>query len=146
MKRGTLLLIVASAFACSSDSIPGPPDGLPHSAAFRDCGPTDGPAVAIVLGSEPIDSRHPPTPYVRLQIPEPLEEIAGRSRTIGEDAAAWYFSAPNQFEVASTGSVSIESVRSDSTVVGSARLWFPNRGRINGAFTASWINVPMLCG
>jgi len=146
MMRRTVLLAAAAALACSSDTISGPPDGLPHAAALPGCGPTDGPAVTIILGADPIESTQPTRPFLSIKILEPLDRIDDHRWVIGEGATAMYFLDDSTGVLAAFGSVRITSVRSDSTVVGSAELWFPQHGRIEGGFTAAWMDVPAMCG
>ena len=131
---------------CASESIPGPPQGLPYSAAFRACGPADGPAVTIILGSGPIEPSNPSTPHVRITISQSLDQLPKHSWTVNNEAGAWYVSASNEFELAASGSVTVRAVGPDSSVLGSALLTFPTRGRISAGFTAQWIHAPVLCG
>jgi hypothetical protein len=139
------ILMVA---ACSSDDIPGSPAGLPYAAATPTCGPTDGPAVAIYLSPSPVTSLDPAIPYVRIAVWQPLDRLRERTWTLGEGAAtAGYFTTQNEFETASSGSVTVTTIDSDSTVRGSAVFTFPTRGTVTGGFRAHWLPVAtLLCG
>jgi hypothetical protein len=145
MQRRIVILVVAA--ACASDAISGPPAGLPYAAATPACGPADGPATTIYLSPNPVESLDPSTPFVRIAIWQPRERLAGRSWSLADDAAAAeYFSTPDEFELATGVSVTINAVDSDSTVRGSAELTFPMHGRIAGGFRARWIPVALRCG
>src|SRR6267142_1138958 len=72
---------------CNGDGISGPPPGLPFATATRSCGPADGPAVSIYLSRNP-ESVTPTPPFVILHINEPLEQLAGRSWTVGGQSTA----------------------------------------------------------
>lgn len=142
-------MLLALAVACQSDGAPRPPDGLPHAAAVRSCGPADGPAVAIYLAPTPVTAVDPATPYVRLTVFQPLGQLEGGSWRIaaGDDAAAgWYFRALDDFEAATGGRVTVTEVRSDTTVRGTMDVTFPTAGRVTGAFEAAWISASPLCG
>src|SRR5256885_17247692 len=98
MHRRAARSACALILGCASESIPGPPQGLPYSAAFRACGPADGPAVTIILGSGPIEPSNPSTPHVRITISRPLDQLPGHSLTVDNETGAWYVSASHQFE------------------------------------------------
>ncbi len=144
--RLTSLYAFLLVLACGSESIPGPPKGLPYSAAFRTCGPADGPAVGIILASGPIQASSAPTPYVRMMITQPLEQIVDHSWSVDDGMGASYVAAPNELESAVSGAVTIRAIGPDSSVLGSVLLRFPTRGQISGGFTARWINISPLCG
>jgi len=82
---------------------------------------------------------------VQIGIEQPVEKIVD-SWTINQGMAASYIGTSNQIESAVTGVVAIKSIGSDSSVLGSAQLTFPNHGVIRGGFTARWITAPVLCG
>ncbi|MDQ3697208.1 MAG: hypothetical protein M3373_04185 [Gemmatimonadota bacterium] len=141
-----LSTILAFAVACSSDGTVGPPTGMAHAAATRECGPAGGPAVAIYLTRAPVESLEPPPPYVRIVVWHALETLEGRSWLVGgRDASGWFFSAANDFEFATSGRVTVNDVDADSTIHGSADLRFPNAGRVTGGFRAEWISRAQLC-
>ena len=144
-----LSTILAAVVACASDGIPGPPVGFAHAAATAACGPTDGPAIAIYLAPNAVGSLNPPAPYVRIAVWQPVDRVAGRSWRVAagdESAAAWFFSSPNDFHVATGGRVTIRVVDTTSTIQGYADLVFPAVGRISGGFRAAWISGAPLCG
>jgi hypothetical protein len=133
--------------ACASDGPLPPPEGFQHAAATRACGPADGPAVAIYLVTAPAAALVPPAPYVRINVWQSVSDVEGGSWEVGGDAAAAaYFTAPNDFEVASDGWIRIQVVGADTTVEGSVDLTFPNAGRVAGGFRAVWISAAPLCG
>lgn len=140
------LSTVLLALACRSEGFSGPTAGLPHAAAFRTCGPADGPAVGIIFASGPVDSSPVSSPYLRITIAQPLEQVIGHSWTLDQNMGATYIAGPNDMETATSGSATITGLAADSTVLGSVALWFPTRGSIRGAFRARWIDMHELCG
>lgn len=140
-------VVVVFTVACQSDGTQLPPEGFSHAAATRTCGPADGPAIAVYLAPNPVAALEPAAPYVRVNVWQSVGDAAGSWEVGGGDdeAAAWYFTAPNEFEVA-TGRVTVSAVGSDTTVRGTVDLTFPSVGRITGSFEAAWISVSPLCG
>lgn len=147
LMRLRLFILLAIAASCASDAIPGPPAGFPYAAATPACGPADGPATTIYLSPNPVESLDPSTPFIRIAIWQPRERLFGRSWSLANGAAAaWYFSTPDEFEIATGGSVTVNAVDPDSTVRGSAVFTFPMHGRVAGGFRAKWFTVALLCG
>ncbi|HEY6107486.1 MAG TPA: hypothetical protein VIV56_01160 [Gemmatimonadales bacterium] len=137
------------AVACLSDSTLRPPGRFHYAAAARACGPADGPAVGIYLATVPVESLAPPAPYIRIAVWQPLDHLAGGSWLIAAgdtSAAAWYYTAPNQFEVATGGHVMVTAVQPDTTIEGSLDVTFPAAGRVTGGFRSVWIAGAPLCG
>lgn len=121
---------------------------MTHAAATLACGPADGPATAIFLARDSIEVLEPAYPYVRVMIWQPLAHLSGGSwRIVNSDtaAAALYISAPNQFEAASGGGVTVHRVGADFTIEGELDLWFPSR-RVAGEFRAAWVSRAVVCG
>ena len=142
-----VMVLLAVTASCASDAIPGPPTGLPFAAATPACGPADGPAVAIYLSPDPVESLDPATPFVRIAIWQPRERLTERSWSVADGAAAaGYVSTPNDFESATGGSVTVSGIDPDGTVRGEVVLTFPVRGRIAGGFYARWFPVALRCG
>lgn len=145
-------IVLVAAASCKSDGVFAPPPGLPHSAAMRSCGPTDGPAVAIyLLRTAATDLSPPPLPYVRIAIHTGVSEIEGRGWDVSDDSqhgVAVFVDNTTEFQPASRGVVIISEVLSDTTIEGSVDLVFPNAGRVRGGFRAKWISFssPLLCG
>lgn len=85
--------------ACGSDAVTGP--DMPYAAVTPACGAADGPALAIYLAHAPITSLEPSPPYVRIFIEQPINQLAGRSWTVGgatPDAEAWRTTAEGSVE------------------------------------------------
>lgn len=142
-----LIVFLALAAACDSDAIPGPPTGLPYAAVTPGCGPADGPAIAIYLSPNPVESSDPSTPFLHIAIWQPLERLTERSWSLTDGAAvAQYFSTPDASEAAIGGSVTVSVIDPDSAVRGWAVLTFPTYGRIAGGFHATWLPVALRCG
>jgi len=138
------LSVLALALGCSG--LTGPAD-FPHAVASFQCGPTDGPATAITLASQPIPPAGPTFPYIAMMINEPLSALAGRTFLVGSGgtAGATYIAGPNSYESAAVGRVIIGSVDADSTIHGEVSLVFSSR-RVSDNFNAVWIQRTVLCG
>jgi hypothetical protein len=104
--------------------------------------------VALYLSAGPVESLVPPAPYVRIAVWRPLERLTERSWVLGgdDDGGAWYHSTASDFEIATSGRVSVKVVHPDSTMEGWADLRFPRAGRVAGGFRAVWLSRAVLCG
>ncbi len=138
--------ITTVAVGCS-DAL-GPPEGLAFSAATSSCGPTDGPAIAIYLASEPIEALNPSRPFVFLHVNRARDEAASGSwarMETGELVASRHTPIP-EAEFATTGGIRIDVVEADNTIKGRVNVVFPS-GRVAGSFRAEWTDRPgPLCG
>ena len=125
----------------------GPPKGLEFAAATFTCGPTDGPAIAIYLAPEPIESLNPPLPYVRLHVNRSLDQAAGESwaRVGTDEGGAWRHTPIPEVEFATVGGIRIDEVEADNTIRGRVDVDFPS-GRVVGEFRAEWFDRTVLCG
>ena len=141
-------MVISFSMACAGDGISAPPVGFTHAAATFECGPADGPAVAIYLAHNPVTSQTPSTPYVRIYLAQPVTAISGRTWTLAgtvSDGNAWFQSAPSNYEVATGGYMIVNSVGSDNTIEGTVDLTFPNAGHIQGGFRAAWLPSVSIC-
>lgn len=144
-----LCLLAASSTACAPDDISGVSETLAHAVATPACGPADGPAVAIYLTSAPAEVLEPPAPHVRITVWQPLESLAGRSWNLTDRTlagGAWYHSTATDFELATSGRVTVNAVSSRKTIRGSVDLVFPKAGRVRREFEALWRSRATLCG
>jgi hypothetical protein len=144
-----LSLVVAFAMGCSSDSVSAPLRLFVYAAAVAQCGPADGPAVAIYLAPNPVGSIEPSPPFVRVYVPVRLDQLAGHVwpiSSVNTEAAAWFRPNASTFELAETGYMIVTSVDSDNTVKGSVDLRFPDAGHIKSSFRAKWRPNNILCG
>jgi len=143
-----LSLVFAFAMACSSDTISAPLRGLVYAAATAQCGPADGPAVAIYLTPNPVGSIEPSAPFVRVYVPVQLDQLTAHVWPISTntEAAAWFHPDASTYELAETGYMIVNSVDSESTITGSVDLHFPDAGHIRSAFRATWVPSHALCG
>ena len=143
-----LSLVVAFAMACSSDSVSAPLRGFVYAAAVFQCGPADGPAVAIYLAPNPVGSIEPSAPFVRVYVPVQLDQLTGHVWPISTntEAAAWFHPNASTYEIAETGYMIVSSVDSESTITGSVDLHFPDAGHIKSEFRATWVPSHTLCG
>ena len=147
MKRWSIALPgFVLAFSLGCESVSGPPEGLSHALAMNSCGPADGAATSIYLAGDPIEGVEPSSfPYVRIAIWYGVTELAGGSFHVDTDASALYFTGPDTFEIASGGSVTVERVGAGFRIDGVSDLRFPSR-RVLGTFSASWVQLELLCG
>ena len=140
-----LSLVVACAMACSSDAISPVFRGFAYSAATAQCGPADGPAVAIYLAPNPVGSIEPSAPFVRVYVPVQLDQLTAHVWSVNTEAGAWFHPDASTYEMAETGYMIVSSVDSDNTVTGEVDLRFPNAGHIKTAFSAKWQPSNVLC-
>ena len=147
LRPSHLLPLLAVIAACGADGIPGPPVGLDQATASRSCGPTDGPAVAITLGSALAPSVQPP-PYLVVSIQRDIGQLAPASWNIGDPqglVGATFVPTPGTYESATLGRVTITRVDTTAAIEGAVSLTFPSR-RVSGGFRAEWISRFPACG
>lgn len=135
--------------ACTSEPTITHADVFDYAAARRQCGPADGPAVSVYLAAAPIESLEPSPPYVRIDVWQTLEQIAGRSWNLtatSEEGGALYFRTATDHETVTSGHLTVTGVAEDNTITGSVDVVFPTAGRIRTEFSAPWIPSSMLCG
>ncbi len=74
-------LLIGAAFSlvagCNSQDVSAPPAGYSNAAATRTCGPADGPAVAIYLAPDAIDTLEPAAPYIRIYLWKSVDAVLG---------------------------------------------------------------------
>lgn len=141
-------LVVAFAMACSSDATSPLFRGFVYSAAVFQCGPADGPAVAIYLAPNPVGSIEPSAPFVRVYVPVQLDQLTAHVWPIASntEAGAWFHADASSSELAESGYMIVSSVDSDNTITGSVDLHFPDAGHIRSQFRATWVPSHALCG
>lgn len=146
MRRTAVLAFCALVGGLSCD-LTGPED-FPHAVATFMCGPADGPATAILLARDPIQSLDPSYPFVSVDIWQSVSEIGGRTWRLDSGLGlmtARYFTAPGRFESATAGSVRIDRVGPDNRVEGGVNLRFPSQ-LVLSTFSAPWVERLVLCG
>jgi hypothetical protein len=143
--RTTVLTPLALLLTLTACDQFGPEPTLSYAATMLWCGPADEGYTAIVLAKEPVTSREAALPYVGIGVTESVSRLAERTWSVtGDSASASYITQPNKSERALSGSITITSVDSASTVIGSVSLRFPSR-IVEMPFTAPWINTGMTC-
>lgn len=149
IRRTGFSIIAATVLACASDRIAAPPRGFANAAATRDCGPADGPAVAIYLASSEVSTPVPARPYIRIWIPRDLSELPGTTWTFAganTEGGVWLYSGTGNPELATRGFAVINSVMADKSIHGTIDVQFPS-DRVTGGFNATWIpQSGALCG
>jgi hypothetical protein len=140
-------LVAVFAIACSSDSASAPLRGFAYSTVTPQCGPADGPAVAVFLAPSAAGANEAITPYVRVFVPVQVNQLAGVWPIAkNSEAGASFHSDASTYEFAESGYMLVNSVDSDNTVTGSVDLQFPNAGHIKTAFRAKLRPNNILCG
>jgi hypothetical protein len=146
IRRIGSLLVFAILLGCGSDTVLRPPGGLNYSVAVSQCGPADGPAVAIFLTNDPAQKPNPSPPYVRIYIDLSNSALDGRQRSVAgsnAEAAAWFQLGIGPSVAADDGFV--VATESRDTIDGSVDLLFPQAGHIVGAFHAPLFPNQALC-
>jgi hypothetical protein len=141
IRWSSFLALVVFGVACSDATTP-LVAGYTHAAAIAACGPADGPAVTIYLSPYPVEGQSPPPPFISIYINQAVEQIGGKTWTIGTstDAAATLRLSADSVVSATAGSVVTTSVSADKTIDGTADLTFP-RDHFIGVFHATWISL-----
>jgi hypothetical protein len=139
-------LVAAVAIGCSSDPTSPQLRALVYSAAARGCGPTNEPAVVVILAPNPVIHIDLSAPYVNVLIPVGKSELTANVWRIGSntEAGAGYLPFASTVMIAGSGSVTVSSV-DGSNVHGSLDLSFPNAGRIKSDFHAKWLTESFYC-
>jgi hypothetical protein len=141
-----LSLVLSLAIACSSDATAPPLRGFVNAVASADCGPADGPAVAIYLTPNPVAPAVPGPPFVRVYIAVEPNALTGRTWPVGSAAGALFRRDASTYELADAGLLVVTSVDSENTITGTVDLYFPDAGHISRAFVATWVPSHVLCG
>jgi hypothetical protein len=133
--------------ACGSGSVSPTFKGFAYSSVTPQCGPADGPAVAIFLAPTQAGANDPSAPYVRLYVAVPVDQLKGLwPITTNSEAGAWFHPDGSNYELAESGYMNVSSIDSDNTVTGSLDLQFPDAGHIKTAFRAKFRPSNILCG
>ena len=124
--------------------------------AHASCAPWDGMAVRIVVSDERDTIRvlhNAPRPGLELAAYTHLNRALGRELRVGAEArsddssgGAWRCDARGNCSAATGGIIQLERMTSDSTLVGSYALTFPDGEFLRGRFAAHWLVDRPLCG
>ena len=120
-RAGTWTLVVL-ALGCGAENIPAPPAEFAHAGTWPECGPADGPAVAIYLATDPFVAPVPEAPYVQIFVAQSATRLTDRSWVLGADqpdGSASYCASADECEVASGGTLTVRAVDADTTIEGS---------------------------
>jgi hypothetical protein len=140
-------LVAVVAMGCNDSTSPSL-RGFVYSAASAQCGPADGPAVAVYLAPNPVGTVAPSAPYVRVYVAVQPSELTAHVWPIGSktEAGAWFYSDGSTSELAESGYMIVNSIDSDNTINGSLEIFFPDAGHIKSEFHAKWLANNILCG
>ena len=143
------LAFAIALLAAACDSGPAePPSGFPFASATPECGPADGPAVAISLVRDTMPELPPGGARVRVYLWHGLDELPGRPWAVGGDSPdgfADYWDGTGA-TTALHGTVTVIAVRADSTVEGEVNLVSGGPFSVRGGFRAGWIPRSLMCG
>jgi hypothetical protein len=139
-------LVATFAIACSSDATSAPLRAFLYSAVAAQCGPADGPAVAVFLAPTQAGANDPTAPYVQVFVPVLVGQLTGVwPIATNSEAGASFHPDGSTYEFAESGYMTVSSVDSDNTVTGSVDLQFPDAGHIKTAFRAKFRPNVALC-
>jgi hypothetical protein len=139
-------LVFLFAMACSGSVSP-VFRAFAYSSVAAQCGPADGPAVAVFLAPTQEGANGATAPYVRVYVAVAVNQLAGVwPIKTNSDATAWFQSDASTSEVAESGLMLVKSVDSDNTVTGLVDLYFPDAGHIRTDFRAKFRPTNILCG
>lgn len=139
IRRTGSLIVLTLLLGCSSDSSLLPKQGLSYEFAQWQCGPADGPAMAIYLTQEPTNGPTPVAPYARIYIDLMTANLLdGRQLSVGDggQAFATFTRTDGEYEKASSGYVFANYSASDQEIVGSVNIIFTNAGHLVQEFRA----------
>ena len=146
-RTGSLLALTLS-LACSSDRMLVPKEGLRFAFAQNQCGPADGPAMAIFLTRDPTNGPPAVAPYTRIYIDLSSSALDGRAHSVGPgspDAVATFNRTDTDYELASSGYVTAKYSSADKTISGLADIIFTSAGHLVTTFDAPVFPMAGLC-
>ena len=149
------LIATALLLACSPSPDDVPP--FPFGRAHADCGPADGPAVRIQLGTNPSspDLAIPASrPHLELVLNAALTEAGGQRFLIDPEgrgrnatAHAGFCGESGDCAPAASGWIRLDPVSNPpSEIRGTFDVELPDQTRLSGRFTAAWIAFSPMCG
>jgi len=139
IRRTGNLIAIALLLGCSSDSTLIPKQGLQFEFAQWECGPADGPAMAIYLTREPSNAPTPTPPFARIYIDLMTANLLdGRQVSVGDggQAFATFVRTDGTFDPASGGYIIANYSTGDQEIVGWVDLTFKTAGHLVRAFRA----------
>jgi hypothetical protein len=142
------LVVVVAVLAPACDSAPAePPAEFPFATATAECGPADGPAVAVYLLRDSVPAVPPGGPHVQLYVWHGLDELEGRPWTVGGSSTDGFAEYQDGMGAATPlhGTVTVTAVRADS-ITGDVDLASEGVFRVRGGFRAVWIPRVVMCG
>lgn len=145
--RATIGAVLAGTGACSLATEPAA--DLPYTVALRTCGPTDGPAVVLSFSATPF-TEFANAPALLVTIYRPVTEIAGRTYRLdvpSDEVYAFMSGTADKAARAVTGTLRVDRVTPDSSVLAHVDVRLPDKSRLRRPFLAQWVPRPgMLCG
>jgi hypothetical protein len=147
--RWCVVVTCGTATGCSSSTAP--VDQLAFVWAERACAPTDGPATSITLANTPLGmaASQSGTRTLEIRLWSDVLSVAARSYRIADnsdDGVGYFGAALSSGEGAVIGTVTIDRVRADSTVIGSVDVRLSDGRRLQRPFEAPWRLNRTRCG
>ncbi|MCC7055654.1 MAG: hypothetical protein IT355_20450 [Gemmatimonadaceae bacterium] len=139
--------VAAVVVACAGPT--GPDAGLPYVYALASCGPADGPAVTLTFSGTPYSGERVSPPYVLMTVYRPPTDLAGRTYTFdrtGDTASGVMIDASGAYVGAVTGTLQVDRVTGDNSVVAYVNAQLPDGSRLRRAFVAPWRIALVACG
>ena len=152
MLRPSLLLLATTVALAACGDVITSPDLFPSAIAQRTCGPTDGPAVNILLARDSVATLGAPRLAINLTLWRGVGALPGRRFLLAQDSDDGFASLTSvpvglsSLWVPLTGRVDIRRVTSDTSIVGFVDITFPDGERFARTFTARWQSASILCG
>jgi hypothetical protein len=150
--RRPLLLFATSGMVAACGDVITSPDLFPSAIARRTCGPTDGPAVSILLARDSVTTLGEQRLALNLTLWRGVGDLPGRRLLLAQDSNDGFASLTSvpvglsSLWVPLTGRVDIRRVTSDTSIVGFVDITFPDGERFARTFTARWQSAPTFCG
>jgi hypothetical protein len=146
-RRFPALLGAIVLLSCATADAPGPVPGYLFAYASNECGPADGPAMALYLSERALDSLPPAGGHLAVTVWVGRDEALGRTFRSSDQPAQGFAAecgSAASCEPAAAWRVTLRGFSRD-TLAGSVDLLLGSR-RIAGSFRARWMPMRQYCG
>ncbi len=144
--------VVVLLAGCTGDnelSLPAPPPGYPTAYATASCAPSDGPATQLYLAAEPAEALPPTPPFIEVAIWQGVTSLSNRRiewTGASSDGMARRCDAAGACAEATSVTVQLRPIGTDTTVTGVVSLGFADGSTVSGGFNAAWRPSRLMCG
>lgn len=122
---------------------------FPRAAAMRDCSPSDGPAVSIVLTRDTVPGSAETQPFLRIGISRSIEQVQRERFQISESdfqiTSVQWCESDTSCATATGGHIRIGELGADSVLDGELDVQWLDGRRIAGSFQANWSDRRIGC-